>query len=429
MSKASLLQFLFQPGEIVRGLRRLGGKGAALHAVRRASTSLERTVLGPAQVRINPMGALCNHHCPMCWLQVLPPGERKRLGKEDRELGMTAAEYESLFAGMAGGLTEVNVVGGGEPLLHPGVIDIFASIKRRKLRGYLISNGTLLDADKAAALVDLGWDRTRISTHAGDAETYQKVQGVKLFDRLRENLVTFDRLRREQGKLKVCQFHVHHVIQRENIETIPSMFTFALEVGADHVIFEIVFPINPGMRLTVAELERARELLGQGAAAAAISSNAVEIVAGLSREIIETGDEERHAAEQAAVERHAAEQAAVAALVTATDPASAPEALTTSAAPSSSAPPELNPAVSVPDAPYRPANRCSVGFDSAFITALGDVLPCCFSNEVMGNVREQSFKQIWYGEAYTLFRKRLINGDFAEYCSNVRCKLTSFLHD
>ena len=59
----------------------------------------------------------------------------------------------------------------------------------------------------------------------------------------------------------------------------------------------------------------------------------------------------------------------------------------------------------------------------------GDVLPCCFSNEVMGNVREQSFRDIWFGERYSDFRQRLINVRFSQYCIDVRCKLASFLHD
>lgn len=397
MGRSSLLKFLVQPDEVVRGVRRLGLKGALMHGVRRTSASVKRAVLGPAQLRINPMGVVCNHTCPMCWLQHMDPAELKRERRRDREESMGLADYEHLLDTVPPGLTEVNVVGGGEPLVHRDCVDILRAIRARKLRGYLITNGTLLDERVARALVEIRWNLTRVSVHAGDPDTYAVVQGVPHFERLRENLQRFDRLRRADGP-PACALHVHHVLQRENLETIPKMFDFAEEVGADNVVFEIIFPLAPDKRLTSAELERARELLSRCAAEARTPSNAEHIVSLLVRERDETGAEERARAERAAA---------------APSPAQAVPA----------------PGVPVPDAPYRPANRCSVGFDSAFVTSFGDVMPCCFSNEVMGNVREQSFRDIWFGERYAEFRTRLIEGRFADYCSNVRCKLTTFLHD
>ena len=248
MSKLSLLNFLVQPGEVVRGVRRLGGRGALMHGVRRASASMERALLGPAQLRINPMGVVCNHRCPMCWLMHIEPGELRSLQREDREQGMDLEDYKRLFAGMPPGLTEVNVVGGGEPLVHKQCVQIMEEIKRLGVRGYLISNGTLLDEGTAEAMVKMGWDRTRISTHAGDAETYAMVQGVDHFDRLRSNLQTYDRIRREAGVQEDCQLHVHHVIQRENLETIPADVPNSgrRTSGRIYVVFERVFAALAG---------------------------------------------------------------------------------------------------------------------------------------------------------------------------------------
>lgn len=401
MSKSSLFKFLVQPGEVVRGVRRLGGKGAVLHGMRRTGAAMERALLGPAQLRINPMGAVCNHTCPMCWLQHLEPDFKKQLFKEDREQGMNLAEYEAMLDSMPAGLTEVNVVGGGEPLVHKECVGIMRAVKRRGIQGYLITNGTLLDEDVARALVDMRWDLTRISTHGGDAHTYELVQGVNHFEKLKKNLQTFDRLRREAGLRETCALHVHHVLQRENIDTVPLLFQFAEDVGADRVIFELIFALSDDKRLNPEELERTAAALEQVARTAQVPSNAEKIAASMRQE----RDQLRAEAQ--------ARQAAAA-------PAPA-------AANGHGEPP--HPHVAVPDAPYKPANRCSVGFDSAFVTSRGDVMPCCFSDEVMGNVREASFRDIWYGERYVDFRKRLINGQFSDYCIKVRCKLTSFLHD
>ena len=63
----------------------------------------------------------------------------------------------------------MNIVGGGEPLVHPECADIMREVKKRGVRGYLISNGTLMKEPISQAMVDMGWDLTRLSVHAGDS--------------------------------------------------------------------------------------------------------------------------------------------------------------------------------------------------------------------------------------------------------------------
>jgi radical SAM protein with 4Fe4S-binding SPASM domain len=52
--------------------------------------------------------------------------------------------------------------------------------------------------------------------------------------------------------------------------------------------------------------------------------------------------------------------------------------------------------------------------DFAFINALGEVFPCCYcywfnkdskSRFNLGNINDSSFKEIWFGTAYSKFRK------------------------
>ena len=432
MGKFSLLKFAVNPREVVAGVRRLGGKGAVMHGVRRMSATMGQALLGPAQLRINPMGAVCNHACGMCWLQHLPPGVKEIEFRKDRATSLTLDEYRALFDGMPPGLTEVNIVGGGEPLVHPQCIDIMREVKRRKLRGYLISNGTLMREKESRAMVEMGWDLTRLSVHAGDAATFRAIHGVDHFERLRDNLRIFDRLRRAAGRERSVAMHVHNVIQRENLDAIPQMFEFAREVGADNMVFEIVFALSPDIRLTRDECGQAAEALSSNAAAAATPSNALQIAAELLRD-------QAGAPRERLARPPAAEPAAAA--VTDEPPAAepTPAAVTDeptiwpmAPGPAPNDPPAEPPPPAEPEngePPYRPANRCSVGFDSAMVTAQGQVVPCCFSTEVMGCVRKNTFRDIWYGKTYVDFRQRLIKGQFPGYCSTVRCKLKSFLHD
>lgn len=58
--------------------------------------------------------------------------------------------------------------------------------------------------------------------------------------------------------------------------------------------------------------------------------------------------------------------------------------------------------------------KCSIGID-------GKVIPCCWASEDLdlGNIQEESFKKIWYGEKYNAFRKLVSKGD-TTYCHNCR---------
>lgn len=56
-------------------------------------------------------------------------------------------------------------------------------------------------------------------------------------------------------------------------------------------------------------------------------------------------------------------------------------------------------------------NHCWKMWHSCVITWDGKVVPCCFDKDahfVLGDVNENSFKDIWYGDAYQRFRRSLL---------------------
>lgn len=69
-------------------------------------------------------------------------------------------------------------------------------------------------------------------------------------------------------------------------------------------------------------------------------------------------------------------------------------------------------------------NQCWKLWQGAEITWDGKVLPCCFDKDAqyeMGNLQENSFRQIWQSEAYQAFRQRLLQSrqsiDICQNCS------------
>lgn len=55
--------------------------------------------------------------------------------------------------------------------------------------------------------------------------------------------------------------------------------------------------------------------------------------------------------------------------------------------------------------------RCSAGSDSLFLDPYGDVYPCLFLDERMGNVRERPMGEIWASEEASRCRARVGSGD------------------
>jgi len=67
-------------------------------------------------------------------------------------------------------------------------------------------------------------------------------------------------------------------------------------------------------------------------------------------------------------------------------------------------------------------NHCWKMWHSCVITWDGNVVPCCFDKDaqfVLGNLRRDSFKEIWFGEKYQQFRQSLLRSrSQIEICKN-----------
>lgn len=67
-------------------------------------------------------------------------------------------------------------------------------------------------------------------------------------------------------------------------------------------------------------------------------------------------------------------------------------------------------------------NKCKWPFNSAFIAANGDVVPCCWISDSsvvkMGNIFEQSFDKIWNSEAYQDLRRSIKKHELKDFCKS-----------
>jgi radical SAM protein with 4Fe4S-binding SPASM domain len=60
---------------------------------------------------------------------------------------------------------------------------------------------------------------------------------------------------------------------------------------------------------------------------------------------------------------------------------------------------------------YRFPQKCYAPWEKIMVRANGDIVPCCESGEIMGNIKKKDFSKIWNGAKYQNFRRR-INTNF-----------------
>lgn len=107
----------------------------------------------------------CNNDCTYCynvWKQGPYPEGELSGARFIQLLGTLIDEADP------GGVT----LSGGEPLLHPDVIDVAAFVSRKHVRTGIATNGTLLDEATARSLVDAGCGYFEISLDSTDAGSY-----------------------------------------------------------------------------------------------------------------------------------------------------------------------------------------------------------------------------------------------------------------
>jgi MoaA/NifB/PqqE/SkfB family radical SAM enzyme len=124
---------------------------------------------------------------------------------------------------------------GGEPLLHPGCVELIRHIKAKKMHCLMITNGSLLKAH-AAQLVEYGLDELNVSLDGGEA-LHDEIRGMPgLFRRIMEGLAEVRRIKKESGKRKPL-VNIQCTITKYNLGKLEQLTDVAREAGADSLTF------------------------------------------------------------------------------------------------------------------------------------------------------------------------------------------------
>ena len=263
--------------------------------------------------------------------------------------------------------------GVGEPMLVKNLPRMIRYLKERGVYVLFNTNGTLLAPRKRRELIETGLDELRVSLDAAEAESFLKVRGKNMFDRIVRNVGEFTALQREIGAT-TPRVSLWLTGLKETVDQLPDFVRLAARIGVKEVYLQrLVF-----------------DDLGRGLARGESS-------------LFEKTQRE----EEAAI---AAAQALGHALGVAIDASGATE-------------PGISLKRSQDEAPW---SACRRPWSLMYFTAHGRALPCCiapfsargYQSYTLGDATQQSLREIWNGAAYQDFREALIGEVPPKPCQN-----------
>ena len=124
----------------------------------------------------------------------------------------------------AAGVEEVGLFWMGEPFLNLELPEYVAYAKQIGFPYvFLTTNGRMASRDKLQKVFDSGLDSIKFSINADSRENFEKVCGVKGFDRVIENIKTAREVRGPRKKPAIYASSVYDPLNKENYHRIGAM--------------------------------------------------------------------------------------------------------------------------------------------------------------------------------------------------------------
>jgi radical SAM protein with 4Fe4S-binding SPASM domain len=241
---------------------------------------------------------------------------------------------------------------------------MIAHLKKRNVFVLFNSNGILLDEKRRNAVIDSGLDELRISLDAASPEGYQIIRNSNKFNRVVQNLRTFLKLQKKRRTV-TPRLSIWFLGTKENIAELPGLVRLAAEIGIEEIHLQRLVYFQDHQGYGVARCEKT--LQGSNDAALELIHNSRLLAAQLGIRFNASGLGNP-------IESVQADSAAI-----------------------------------------RPWRKCYRPQTLMYITANGNVLPCCispfstidYSSIILGNAFESSLAEIWSGPKYENFREQL----------------------
>jgi radical SAM protein with 4Fe4S-binding SPASM domain len=258
----------------------------------------------------------------------------------------------------------------GEPLLARDLPAMVAEAHARGVRVLFNTNAIALSARMAHRLIDAGLDELRVSMDAADPDTYRRLRGVNGYAKAMANTERFCAIRAGRGA-RHPEVWLYFVCMRANLAELPRVIERAGEMGVDAVNLQRLVYFGTG------EAVEEQSIFG--------AAGDPEIETMIDRCVA--------VAERAGVRMAGSGRREAGAALRTVDSA-------------------------------RPWSGCGRPWRSTYVTANGNVLPCCiapfatrdYEGIVLGNVFDEPIEKIWTGPGYDRFRAAHRSADPPDPC-------------
>jgi AdoMet-dependent heme synthase len=302
------------------------------------------------------------------------------------------------------------VLSGGEPLYRSDIFQLARYATDKGLRVALATNGTLVTRDVARMIVDAGVRRVSISLDGADSLTHDSFRGIP---------GAFDAAVRGLRNLKELgmSVQINMTIARHNAHQLPKVLQMARDLGADALHTFLLVPVGCGVDIAAEQMvppEEYERMLNWFYDQSLVGG--IELKATCAPHYFRVA-RQRRAADRRATEALAriapAESAASSgAGIGPTDmtmPGSAGIALK---------PQGVGQSVGHPGGHPSDINAmtkgCLAGTGVCFISHEGEVYPCGYLPVIAGDLRKQTFVDIW--EDSTVFHELRDAGNLKGKC-------------
>ncbi len=284
---------------------------------------------------------------------------------------LTTQEAKSMIDEIATFGRPVLIFSGGEPLVRKDIFEVAGYARDKGLPIALATNGTLIDAAMARRIKEVGIYYASVSLDGSHAPTHDRFRGAGAFEKTLEGM----RLMQEAG-IKV---QVNFTVTKMNVSQIMEMYDLAREHKAIALYLFLLVPVGCGVEIAQAQMLSTQEV-----------DKYLKWVAQKDQE--------------------------------------GPLPLKAICAPQYF---RVEHEVLGKDESEIPSDRkgCLAGLHMCFISHKGDVYPCGYLPLSAGNIRKQSFREVWNDSG--LFKKlrdsSLLTGrcgacDFKDVCGGCRAR-------